>query len=486
MTMNAAALLLAAGAPRHTALVCGADSLSYEALRLAVARAAGAWRELGVREGEPVVIRLADGIDWVVAYLGALWAGAVAVAVNPRVPRDEWQRMSNEAGWRFVLAESRGGALAGAGDAVLTLAEWKCLALTASAMDPVPMQPDAPACWSHSSGTSGAAKAVVHAHRFALHVERVAAELLGVRAEDRLFASSKLFFVYPLANSLFAGLKLGATVVLDPAWPTEADVAATVATQRPSVFFSVPSLYRRLLQQGLASRIAAAGVRLSVSAGEALPHQVREAWHAQTGMTLVDGYGASETMCLALVDRGDGLQPAPGVAVGWAERHDDAAPGRVLIDSPTQALGYWQRPQAQAEHFRAGGFCPGDLFERRDGGPWRFAGREDSLVKVSGRWVDLSALEERFVQTGGTLQEAAAVALHDDGIAEIALFYVPRDDAVDAAEAALAELIHALPSHQRPRWLHRVPALPRGPTGKLLRRQLQQLHASRPDEARAA
>ena len=145
------------------------------------------------------------------------------------------------------------------------------------------MDAEAPAFWCHSSGTSGKPKAVVHAHRFARQIEQVSREGLGIRADDRLFASSKLFFAYPQTNSLFAGLKLGATVILDPQWPTAASVAATVAAQRPTVLFSVPSLYRNLLHEGLAPRIAHAGVRLCVSAGEALPASLRDEWRKQTG-----------------------------------------------------------------------------------------------------------------------------------------------------------------------------------------------------------
>jgi acyl-coenzyme A synthetase/AMP-(fatty) acid ligase len=83
---------------------------------------------------------------------------------------------------------------------------------------------------------------VVHCHGFAREIERVSSERLGITADDRLFATSRLFFSYPQTNSLFAGLKLGATVILDAQWPTAASAAATVQQQRPTVFFSVPTL----------------------------------------------------------------------------------------------------------------------------------------------------------------------------------------------------------------------------------------------------
>jgi acyl-coenzyme A synthetase/AMP-(fatty) acid ligase len=458
--MNAAEVLLADAAPADTALVCGDASIAYGALREATARAAAAWRRLGVQPGERVAIKLPDGIDWTIAYLGAIWAGAIAVAVNPRVPAEEWQRIVGEAEFRFVLDDAAATAWADALRAAAPIAACQ-------------VDAEAPAFWSHSSGTSGAPKAVIHPHRFALAVERVAREVLGVTRADRLYASSKLFFVYPLANSLFAGLKLGATVVLDPAWPSAAQAAATIARARPTVFFSVPSLLRALLAEGHAPRLAASGLRLAVSAGEALPAALREQWRAATGIALVDGYGASETLCLALVDTGAGLRPAPGAQVTPASEH---TPGRILIRLPTLALGYFDRPAAQAECFRDGGFLPADLFEREAGGGWRFAGREDSLVKVRGRWVDLVELEQRLAAACPGIVEAAAVAVTDaEGVTEIALAYVAAGD----VRAALAAAIEALPPHRRPRWLHEVGALPRTATGKLLRRKLRALHEAR-------
>ena len=103
---------------------------------------------------------------------------------------------------------------------VIIVDDWLREAAESAPMSPEMMDENEPAFWAHSSGTSGMPKAVIHAHRFARQIERVSAELLGVRADDRLFTSSKLFFAYPQTNCLFAGLKLGATVILDPEWPT--------------------------------------------------------------------------------------------------------------------------------------------------------------------------------------------------------------------------------------------------------------------------
>ena len=477
--MNAAAVLLARGDATHTALACGAQVVTYADLRDRVARAAAAWRRRGLAPGERVAIKLPDGVPWVTAFLGAMWAGGVAVGVNPRVPDDEWRAILGAADFRFILAEARDDTPPPYRDRVVALDDWQADAAAAPPMPPEPMDREAPAMWAHSSGTSGRPKAVVHVQRFVDEIERVGTEVFGITAADRLFASSKLFFAYPQANSLYTGLKVGATVILDPQWPTAAGVAATIAAQRPTVLFSVPSLYRNLLKEGCGPALAASGVRLAVSAGETLAAGLRDEFRRQTGLVLADGYGASETQILVLVNRGDDAwsTPSPGVTVEPVRVADNGLPTRIRIRTSVLSTGYWQRPDAQAASFVDGAFCPADLFEASGDGRWRFAGREDSLVKIHGRWVDLADLEERFTFAAAGVAEAAAVSVQDaDGVDTVAFFYVPAPAAPLDVAQRLATFAQTLPPYQRPRWMHAVAAMPRTATGKLIRRQLVELH----------
>ncbi len=478
--INAAELLLGGHDMQQTALQCGERSVSRGDLRDWAARCAAVWAARGLRPGDRVAVKLPDGLDWVAAFLGSLWAGVVAVAVNPRIPRAEWHYILDEAGFAVILAEDDADTPEPWRARVLPLDAWRAECERRQPVDVQPMQPQAPAFWCHSSGTSGQPKAVVHAHRFALQVERVSRLALGVRPGERVFATSKLFFAYPQTNALFAGLKLGATVILDPSWPTAASVAATVAAQRPNVLFSVPSLYRNLLHEGgLAQQIPRHGVRLCVSAGEALPLQLRQQWLAQTGLAIVDGYGASETLVLVMLARDGvhGFVPSPGVEIEPLDAGPPGVPTRLLIRASTLALGYLDRPRAQAETFRDGAFCPADLWQRNAAGGWQFAGREDSLVKIRGRWVNLIELAEQLAAHAPHVLEGAAVCVPDgDGVDAVAFFYVA---AGPGAHETLSAHAQTLPHYQRPRWLHAVDGLPRGPTGKLLRRKLQELHAQR-------
>lgn len=475
--INAADLLLSAADPSRVALVCGDQQLTYGELRDRVARAASVWHARGLRPGDRVAIKLPDGIDWVVCFLGTIWAGGVAVAVNPQIPAGEWSYILDEAGFNVIVAASADDTPAPWKDRVILVADGRHAVAAASPVEPRWVDEDTPAFWCHSSGTSGKPKAVVHKHRFAQEIERIVRERIGITAEDRLFATSRLFFSYPQTNSLFSGLKIGATVILDPQWPTAASVAATVEQMRPTVLLSVPSLYRNMFHAGLAPALAAAGVKRCVSAGEVMPASLREAWKQATGIGIVDGYGASETLVLVLtsLEGDDGLQPSPGVDVQPLDPAAAAAgiPTRLCFRASTLALGYLDRPAAQAESFRDGAFCPADLFIRIEGGGWRFAGREDSLVKIRGRWVNLAELEELLGAGTPGLLEAASVCVPDqDGVDSVALFYVARTGQRAEVEQALRDRAAALPPYQRPARWHSIDVLPRTPTGKLLRRRL--------------
>lgn len=474
--MNGAESLLARHAAARPALECEGVVVAYGELRERVARAAAAWRALGLQAGQPVAVKLPDGIDWVVAWLGAIWAGGVAVGVNPRIPAAEWLAVLREARFALIVAEQGNDTPAPWHNRVVTLDDARRAWAKESACTPTPRRADDAVLWVHSSGSSSRPKAVVHSQRTLARIARVSVERLGLRADDRLLASSRLFFTYPLVNVLLAGLAIGATVLLDPAWPSPASLAQAVARQRPSVFFSVPSLYRSLLHEGLAPTLREAGVRLCVSAGEALAPRLREAWQAATGLPMFDGYGTSETLVLVLgAMPGDAaLQASPGVQVLALDASAAAAglPTRLLLRCETLALGYHERKGEAAESFRDGAFCPADLFVR-EGDGWRFAGREDALVKIRGRWVDLAALEEQLGADLPGLREAAAACVADaDGVDAVALFYVA--DETEAVRTRLAERIATLPPHRRPAWLHRLDALPRTATGKLLRRRLAQ------------
>ena len=225
MRMNAAQTLLEAGASHAVALECDDETLTYEALRQRVRQAAGAWQELGLRCAERVIVLAPDSIDWVVAYLGVIWAGGVAIGVNPRLALSELSPIVSESEVRFIWCEAESAPLLRPLLAELALptelvasgpgeSAWAVQLARSPEIQAVLQDEEAPALWIGTSGTTGASKGVVHAQRVALQPHSFATGLLELSAADRLYASSKLFFAYALGNSLLAGLRAGATCLL--------------------------------------------------------------------------------------------------------------------------------------------------------------------------------------------------------------------------------------------------------------------------------
>jgi benzoate-CoA ligase len=492
MPMNAAESLLSAGDDARTALECGDARISYGELKDAVGRAAAAWRRLGLETGDRVLVFAPDSIDWVVAYLGAIWAGGIAVGLNSRLFDKDLGVVLDDSGARFVLCDSAGrGTLERLGrddhaPRVVAISEARALWSRVAPRPPEALAEDAPAFWIYTSGTTGVPKGVMHAQRAVLDTANFASTILGLNAEDRLYATSKMFFAYALGNALFAGLRLGAAVILDPEWPTADRTARIVERHRPTVMFSVPTLYSKMLQAGHAPRLSAAGVRVFVSAGEAFPPSLRASWKQATGVSPVSGFGASETIVLVLYCTGDDtvLTQSPDVDLRPrdSDDHSVGAPGRIWVRHSSVALGYWQRPQADADSFDSGWFSPGDLFRPAGSTAWEFCGRDDDMLKISGQWVSVIEIEQSLIaSSAGTVQQAAAVGYTGaDGLGSIALFAVAAPGHEAEARARIDAGIAALPKIKRPRLVKWLDELPVTATGKLQRRKLRELYLSGP------
>lgn len=488
--MNAAELLISGGDDNRVALECGDSLLSYGELRDAVARAAGAWRNLGVNAGDRILVYAPDGIEWVIAYLGAIWAGGVAVGLNSRLFEKDLSAVLSDCEARFVFCDAAGAAMiqrllhdGAGGPRIVTHEEARALRGSAPAIEAEDRHEESAAFWIYTSGTTGLPKGVMHAQRAVLETGSFAQSVLGLDARARFYASSKMFFAYALGNSLFAGLRLGATVILDAEWPTAERVAGIVERHQPSVMFSVPTLYLKMLQAGITRRLG--GVRHFVSAGEALPPEVRRLWKEATGIAPVSGYGASETIALVLYCGDDSrlLTLSPGVELRVAPEGADIGhtPRRVWLRHKSVALGYWQRAEAQADSFDAGWFSPGDLFRRSGPDRWEFCGRDDDMLKISGQWVSVLEVEQSLIASAaGTVQQLAAVGdTSRDGLGSIALFAVAAVGRESEAKARIEAGIAALPKIKQPRVVKWIDEMPVTATGKLQRRKLKDLYLAR-------
>ena len=499
--MNAAELLLGPAAlQRHgarCALVCNGESVSYAELAARVTRASAALAALGVRPGDRVLLLMRDTPEFAAAWLGAVRAGAVAVALNNKLSEAEYRHILADSGARLALIEdvfaaarpdltaelAREGRIAIAGEAA-GLPAWRDKLHAAGASTPFDAAAEAPAFLLYSSGTTGHPKGIVHVHRGFASLG-LAFRALGLGEGERIFTTSKFFFAYGLEHGLLGALALGATSIVYPDWPDCAAVIDLVARHRPAAMFSVPTIYRRLLAEPPGSLAAFRQVRHFVAGGERISAQLVQQWRQAVGGELLNLYGMSETFCACMMTppgSSNGARtglPFPGVelslrdAAGGAPAADE--PAVLWVRHPAQASGYANLPEQTRAQFRDGWFCSRDVFVRDAQGYYVHQGRSDELLKIAGQWVQPGELEE-LASLDGAVAEAACVPVPDaDGLERLALFVTANGDPAAAQRAAMQACERALPRHKRPKWVRAVDELPRTATGKVQRFKLREI-----------
>lgn len=511
VTTNLTALLLdrhvAEGRGERTAIIDADGRHSYAAVSERVDRAAGALAALGVEPEQRVALVMLDTVDFVAAFLGAIKLGAVPVPLNTLLTSDDY---------RYLLRDSRARALvvsdALVGKLAPAIADAPLLRAVAVATSPLGGDPgphpawtalldgarprrvaadtsaDEVAFWLYSSGSTGRPKGAMHLHTSALRTaELYARPILGIHADDVVFSAAKLFFAYGLGNSLTFPFAVGAAAVLLADRPTPAAVMATLRAHQPTIFCGVPTLFAALLaDDGLSPATTSTALRVSTSAGEALPRHVGERWQARMGTEILDGIGSTELLHIFLSNRpgavryGTTGRPVPGYDLDL--RDDSGGPvadgdeGSLWVRGPTACIGYWNdRARTQAT-FHGPWTRTGDRYVRDVDGTWIYAGRADDMLKVGGIWVSPFEVESALITHDDVLE--AAVVGHDDadGLTKPKAFVVLKD-----RTRASAALIDALKAHVKdrlapfkyPRWIELVDELPKTATGKIQRFKLR-------------
>jgi benzoate-CoA ligase family protein len=474
---------IADGDGARTAIVTPSGVATYADLLALAARFGHALHARGVEPEHRVAILLPDGLAWAGAFLGALRIGAVAVPLNTRLGPERWAAMLDDSRARLLVTDAtRATALAPLRAAlpwlhgVLTPPE---VSDAPTVLAPEPVGDEDMAFWLYTSGTTGAPKAAVHLHRDCLAGGGYADGVLGVSSGDRIFSTSALFFAYALGNALLIPLARRARSWLDSAWADPAMVAHVLATFAPTLFFSVPTLYARLLRAELPPD-SFRPVRLAISAGERLPAEIAIAWRERFGVEILDGIGATETIFMVLSNRpgqsrpGSTGTPVPGTEARLldADGHEvpDGTEGVLHVRTPSASPFYWRRGAESRRVFVGEWFRTGDVYVRDADGFFQHRGREDDLFKVAGMWVSPADVEGTLLGHPGVADAGVVGAASADGLVKAFAFVVPRAGAAGSLAAELRDrCARELQPHQRPREVLLVDELPRTATGKLQR-----------------
>jgi benzoate-CoA ligase family protein len=228
---------------------------------------------------------------------------------------------------------------------------------------------------------------------------------------------------------------------------------------------------------------ATSTLRVSTSAGEALPKHVGEKWRAKMGSDILDGIGSTEMLHIFLSNRpgdvayGTTGRPVPGYDLEL--RGDDGLPvgdneeGSLWVRGPTACMGYWNDRTRSLATFHGPWTRSGDRYVRDSEGRWTYSGRADDMLKVGGIWVSPFEVESALAAHDAVLE--AAVVGHDDadGLTKPKAFVVLKPGAsVEPAELQ-AFVKSRLAPYKYPRWVELVSELPKTATGKIQRYKLR-------------
>jgi benzoate-CoA ligase len=511
---NFAGHLLAVNKGRagRTAFVDDVGAVSHGQLAERVRRLAAGLRALGIRREERVLLLMHDSTDWPVAFLGAIHAGIVPVAVNTLLTADDYAYMLEHSRAQAVLVT---GALLPALKAALAKSDHEVhqvivsrpvapvdfgevefetfLDAHAPADRPAATGADDPCFWLYSSGSTGRPKGTVHSHANPYWTcELYGKGILQLRDTDVCFSAAKLFFAYGLGNALTFPMSVGATVLLMAERPTpEASfrrLTGAVGGLKPTVFYGAPTGFAGMLAApGLPARGQVA-LRLVSSAGEALPADLGQRFKAHFGVDIVDGIGSTEMLHIFLSNQpgrvryGSTGWPVPGYAIEL--RGDDGRPvadgepGDLYIRGPSAALMYWGNREKTRDTFQGGWTKSGDKYVRNaDDGSYTYGGRSDDMLKVGGIYVSPFEVEATLVQHPAVL-EAAVIGVPDgEGLTRTKAFVVLKPGATASDTELKAFVKNKLAPYKYPRQIEFVGELPKTATGKIQRFKLRQREA---------
>jgi benzoate-CoA ligase family protein len=483
----------------RTALVCGERRMTYAQVSSLSNRFGNVLRSLGAQPEQRVIVALPDSGEYVGALFGILKIGCVVVMVNPHLPAEEIGNFFDYS--RAPIAVVHRETLEPFARAAREARHLKHLLVVGpptedypafeiertrvgDRLETFPSHRDDAAIWLFSGGTTGRPKAVAQTHlSFANTTELYAKGVIGYRDSDVTLSVPKLYFGYATGSNLFFPFAVGGTSVLFPERSTADAIFDQIRAHRPTILVNVPTMINHMVLHPDAARQDLSCLRLTTSAGEALPVELYQRWMERFGVEILDGLGTAEMWHIFISNRPGDVRPGtlgrvvPGFEIRACDDEGREAPrgetGWLWVRGRSRAIGYWQQMEKTAAAFRGEWYVTGDLVRIDAEGYVTYEGRGDDMLKVGGKWL-APAQVENCLRTHPAVHECAVVGVRDaSGLVKPHAYVVARETRPGLAEELQEYVKRRLEPYKYPREVIFLPSLPRTHLGKVDRGRLR-------------
>jgi long-chain acyl-CoA synthetase len=477
--------------PDHVALRLDDMEVSYGLLDEGSARLAAVLADRGLKPGDRVGIMLPNVPYFGVCYYGVLRAGGVVVPMNVLLKRREVAFYLGDSGaelmfaWEGFADDANAGAQeAGAECIVVKPGEFeKLLAGVEPRREVVDRAPDDTAVILYTSGTTGTPKGAELTHANLKTNCEITRDMFGIGGDVVTLGALPLFHSFGQTCGMNATLAAGGTLSLIPRFdPGKA--LEIIERDRVNLFQGVPTMYSALLHHEGHEKFDTATLELCVSGGSAMPVELMRSFEEAFGCKILEGYGLSESSPVASFNRPDRERkpgsigiPIEGVEMKVVDDDGNEVPqgevGEIVIRGHNVMKGYWNKPDETGETLIDGWLHTGDIAKIDEDGYFFIVDRKKDLIIRGGYNVYPREIEEVLYEHPA-VREAAVIGVKDDNLGEEVGAAVALKDGEEASAQELRDFVkEQVAAYKYPRRVWFVDDLPKGPTGKILKREIE-------------
>jgi long-chain acyl-CoA synthetase len=481
----------AAAHPDNVAVKLDDVELSYKLLDGATAHVVGLLASKGVAAGNRVGIMLPNVPYFPVCYYGVLRAGAVVVPMNVLLKRREVAFYLKDSGARLLFAwhgfaedAQQGAEDAGAECVIVEPGEFeRIVGEAAPQTEVVDRAPDDTAVILYTSGTTGTPKGAELTHANLKGNCETACSLFDLGSDGVVLGALPLFHSFGQTCAMNATVNAGGTLTLIPRFdPVKA--LEIIERDRVNVFEGVPTMYGAILHAPERERYDCSTLQMCASGGAAMPVELLRGFEQAFGCKVLEGYGLSETSPVASFNHPDRERKAGSIGtpirdVEMRVVDEDGKEvavgevGEIVIRGPNVMKGYWNRPDATEEVMRGGWFHTGDMAKVDEEGYFFIVDRKKDMIIRGGYNVYPREIEEVLYEHPA-VREAAVIGLPHDELGEEVGAAVALKEGESTTEDELREFVKGqVAAYKYPRVIWFVDELPKGPTGKILKREIE-------------